>query len=310
MEGALPRRITITAHPDTRKRVVQHLRDQPGIASVTLHPGASLGSDDDVLSIDLTNNAALDVTRSLDALGVLEAGSVTVSEPSVVISSGDARPLDEEGNEAIWEEIGSLMRRESNLSVNYLLLMMLSGAVAAIGLVTDTLHIVIGAMLIAPGFAPLLHIAFGTLGHRPGVKAGIKSTCAGYLLLAVGAALGMALAVVLHGSTISELPRLHWVAYWSKVEATGVATSLLAGIAGGVITSSRQTVLATGVMIALALVPSMALVGMGLGSGHFGLALDGMARWVVEAFCVLSAGGITLAAKKRLLHRRRRVGPT
>lgn len=308
MESALPRRITITTSPDMRNRITEHLRDQSGIASVTLHRGAAMGSDDDVLVVDLTNNAALDVFRWLDAMGALESGSVTVSEPSVVISSSDARPLEEEGNEALWEEAESLLRRESNLSVNYLLLMTLSGAIAAFGLVTDTLHIVIGAMLVAPGFAPLLRIAFGALGPRYGMKAGIRSACAGYLLLALGAVLGMALALALHKNTISDLPHLHWVAYWSKVEATGIATALLAGIAGGVITSSRQTVFSTGVMVALALVPSMALVGMGLGSGNPGLALQALARWVVEVLCVLSAGGLTLAAKRWLLHRRNRTG--
>ena len=44
-------------------------------------------------------------------------------------------------------------------------------------------------------------------------------------------------------------------------------TSLLAGVAGGVIVSSRMKVLATGVMVALAIIPSMALVGMGLVTG-------------------------------------------
>jgi hypothetical protein len=33
-------------------------------------------------------------------------------------------------------------------------------------LVSDTLHIVIGGMLIAPGFEPLLRIIFGMLGRR------------------------------------------------------------------------------------------------------------------------------------------------
>lgn len=260
----MPRRITITTSADTRNRVADVLRDQDGVASITLHRGAALESGGDVLVVDLTNNAALKVFRHLDAMGVLDAGSVTVGEPTVVISSRDARPLEDEGNEALWEETGSLLRRESNLSVNYLLLMTLSGAIAAFGLVTDTLHIVIGAMLVAPGFAPLLRIVFGAFGPRRGVKTGIQSTLAGYLLLAFGAALGMALALPLDGKAAADLPDLHWVGYWSKVEATGVATSLLAGIAGGVITTSRQTVFATGVMIALALVPSMALVGMAL----------------------------------------------
>lgn len=264
-----------------------------------------MGSDDDVIVVDLTNDAALDVLRFLDAMGALEAGSVTVSEPSVVISSGEARPLDDEGNEAIWEEMGSLMRRESNLSANFLLLMTLAGAIAACGLVTDTLHIVVGAMLLAPGFAPLLRIAFGMLGHRYSVTSGLLSTAVGYLLVALGAAIGMAIALPLHENSAAGLADLHWVGYWSTVTATGVVTSLLAGVAGGVITSSRQTVFATGVMIALALVPSMALVGMGLGIGDPGLALGALARWSVEVLCVLSAGGTTLAAKRWLLHRRK-----
>lgn len=300
----MPRRISITTSPERRDRVAEHRREITGIASITLHRGAALGTGDDVIVVDLTNDAALGLLGWLDAMGLLEAGSVTVSEPSVVISAGDARPLDEEGNEAIWEEMGTLMRRESNLSVNYLLLMGLAGAVAACGLVTDTLHIVVGAMLIAPGFAPLLWIAFGVLGHRYSVRAGIRSTVVGYVLVALGAALGMAAAMPLQGTTAAGLTDLHWVDYWSKITATGVLTSFLAGIAGGVITSSRQTVFATGVMVALALVPSMALVGMGLGSANPGLALDALARWGVEAFCVISAGGTTLALKRWLLHRR------
>ncbi len=285
-------------------RLADHLRDRPGVAGVALYRGVAAGSGGDVLAVDLTNDAALGVLAHLDRTGLLEAGSVTVSEPSVVVSAGEARPLEEEGNEAAWEEMGSLMRRESNLSANYLLLMGLAGAIAAVGMVTDTLHVVVGAMLVAPGFAPLLRIAFSLLGPRRDTWAGVKSAGVGYLALALGAALGMAVALALHGNTAADLPRLHWVGYWSRVEATGVVTSLLAGIAGGVVTSSRQTVFATGVMVALALVPGMALVGMGLGSGNPGVALGGLARWAVEALCVLTGGGATLAAKRWLLHRR------
>lgn len=300
----MPRRINVTISPEMRTRIVDHLKGRPGVASITLHRGASLGSDDDVLSIDTSNNAALAAIKYLDQIGALKAGSVTISEPSMVISSGQARSLDDEGNEAIWEEMGALMRRESNLSINYLLLMTLSGAIAAFGLVTDTLHIVIGAMLVAPGYAPLLRIAFGLLGHRYSARAGIWSTCVGYLLLGAGGLIGTGLALWLHKNAATDLTSLYWVDYWSKITATGVVTSLLAGIAGGVITSSRQTVLATGVMVALALVPSMAIVGMGLGSGNLDLALDALARWGVEALCVLVGGGLTLAAKQALVHRR------
>jgi uncharacterized membrane protein len=76
-------------------------------------------------------------------------------------------------------------------------------------------------------------------------------------------------------------------------------------VAGATIVSARLTVFATGVMVALALVPSMALVGMGLASGNPGLALGGSAAVGTAVLCVLVAGGTVLAIKRRFLHRRR-----
>ena len=73
----------------------------------------------------------------------------------------------------------------------------------------------------------LLPVAFGALGHRGGMMAGIKSTAAGYLLLAFGAALGMALALALHGNTVSDLTSLHWVNYWSKVDFDSLLAVLI-----------------------------------------------------------------------------------
>ncbi|HEV7371804.1 DUF389 domain-containing protein [Arenibaculum sp.] len=302
----MPRRISITVSPGMRARIVDHLRDHPGIASITLHERAAVGSGDDVLAVDLSTNAALGIVRDLDRIGALKAGSVTISEPTVVISADQAGPLEEEGNEAVWEEMGTLLRRETNVSPNYLLLMCLSGAIASFGLVADTLHVVVGAMLIAPGFGPLLRIAYGVLWFRRGVWAGIRSAGIGYAVLAAGAALGMWLALWLHPRTPADLTTLHWVEYWSKVDPVGVLTALAAGAAGGTIVSSRLTVFATGVMVALALVPSMAIVGMGFGIGNPGLASEALARWIVEVACVLSAGGAALGIKRMTLHRRRR----
>lgn len=48
----------------------------------------------------------------------------------------------------------------------------------------------------------------------------------------------------------------------------------------------------------------MAIVGMGIGIGDINLILGGLSRWSVEALCVLGGGGLTLAAKQAILHRR------
>jgi hypothetical protein len=75
-------------------------------------------------------------------------------------------------------------------------------------------------------------------------------------------------------------------------------------VAVATIVSGRLTVVATGVMVALALVPSMKLVGMGLAVGSLELVLGGLQRWTIEVACVLAGGGAVLGLKRWILHRR------
>jgi hypothetical protein len=87
---------------------------------------------------------------------------------------------------------------------------------------------------------------------------------------------------------------LHLADYWSSMQASGIVVSLFAGAAGATIVSAHLVVIATGVMMALALVPSMALVGLA----------SGILRWGTEVACVLAAGGTVHAIKRRFLHNR------
>jgi hypothetical protein len=78
------------------------------------------------------------------------------------------------------------MRGDTNLGVNYLSLMALAGAIAAAGLWTGMLHIIVGAMVIAPAFEPLMRIPFGLIcGTREVSVRGAKSGAAGYLAMAL-----------------------------------------------------------------------------------------------------------------------------
>jgi hypothetical protein len=301
----MSRRIDLNLPPELRGRIMERIQGMPGIASIALQVGASVSPAGDVVTVETTNETALAILRLLDEEGTFEGGTVALSAPTAIIAPPHLAELDGQSNEASWEEMGEQFQRDTNITVNFLMLMGISGAVAAFGLVSDTLHVVIGAMLIAPGFEPLLRIAFGVLGYKHGPGAGLRSSVAGYLALTIGAAAVLPFALYLQDRAAADLPGLHWAGYWSSIQASGVAVSLLAGVAGATIVSARLAVFATGVMVALALVPSMALVGVGLASGNPGLAFGGLLRWSVEVLCVLGAGAAVLALKRRFLHRRR-----
>ena len=301
----MPRQIEFAGSSDECNRLLERLHDHPGIARITLQPGASKVPHGDVLTIEAANQASTEILNILSDLDLLRTGAVSIGEPNATVRAEASGPINEEGNDAIWEEIGAMMRQDTNPSFNFLALMALAGAVAAFGIVSDTIHIVVGAMLIAPGFEPLLRIVFGILGDRHSATAGLRATAYGYLVLAVSAAVVTPLALYLNDMSADQLAAGHWTNYWSEIKASGIATSLLAGVAGGVIVSSRMKVLGTGVMVALALIPSMALIGMGLVSGLPDLALGAAGRWLVEVICVIVGGGSIIVLKRKLLHRRR-----
>ncbi|MDJ0388324.1 DUF389 domain-containing protein [Roseomonas sp. E05] len=300
----MSRRLELSMPTELRGRILEGLHGLPGVAGIALQAGASVDPPGDVICVEATNEASLKILKMLDEMEAFTRGSITLSEPTAIIAPPHLAELDRQGSEAAWEEVGEQLRRGTNVSGNFLLLMGLSGMIAAFGLTSDTLHVVVGAMLIAPGFEPLLRIPFEAMGRQRIPRGGLLSSLAGYLALVAGAAAALPAALLLTGRETAELPALQWVQYWSSIQVSGVAVSLLAGAAGATIIAARLTVFATGVMTALALVPSAALVGMGLASGHLGLAWAAAQRWGIEVLCVLFAGGLVIALKRFIWHRR------
>jgi len=304
----VPRQIEFAGSAEQCALLLELLTLRADITRLSFQPGASLNPRGDIVTVEASNRASRKIVNLMSELDLLRAGAVTISEPNATIPPGSAPSLHEEGNDAVWEEVGAMMRQDTSLSFNFLILMALAGGITTFGIVSDTLHVVVGAMLIAPGFEPILRVVFGVMGDRHSVRASLASMTLGYLALCAAAAAVLPLALMFAGIEGDDLGSLEWAVYWSSIEPGGVFTSLLAGTAGGVIVASRMKILATGVMVALALVPSAALVGMGLAVGDATIALGAAARWMVEAGCVTAGGGAIILLKRTLLHHRRPAG--
>ncbi len=102
-----------------------------------------------------------------------------------------------------WEEIELTLGRESTMTVPKVVVMGLVGVVAAAGVLTGALHVVVGAMVIAPGFEPLVRIALGLVQRRGSWRDGLVDSARGYGALLLGAA---ACAALLSASG-TRLPR-------------------------------------------------------------------------------------------------------
>lgn len=306
----MPRVVEITCPTHRTDTLIADLNELDGVVGIAVQRDTSIEPPGDVITVKSTNPAARDVLAELHPLlGDSTTFSITTSEPDHLISRPHFDLIDRETNEVPWESVASQFRKESNLEFNFLLLMAFAGAIACAGLWSDRLQIVIGAMVIAPGFEPLLRFPLGVIvGPRTMFTRGVGTTFFGYMALAASALLAVLILQVIDPSRAGDLSSREWIRYWSSLSASGAFVAVFAGAAGAVVVTTGRSVLTAGVMIALALVPSMAITGMALGVGDLALAAAAFGRWFADAIAVMVAGAAVFAAKQFLIHEREPMG--
>jgi uncharacterized membrane protein len=168
------------------------------------------------------------------------------------------------------------------------------------------------AMLIAPGFEPIVRVALGAVSKSTVWKQGLKDVAAGYGALLAGAVLAsLVLAVFGRSLPSAEASYLHLgdlAAYWRTVSGPGVLVSAVAGFAGAVLIANNRSILTAGVMIALSLVPTMALAGMGAVAGDLQLVQSGLTRWLVDLVLVFATSLAVFGWKRRTVQKRLMMG--
>lgn len=299
----MPRIIEMTVEPDRTDDLLHRLGDIDGIVGITVDRGAGFRPAADVVRLSTTNRGARSLMVSMaepQNLGVLTLAS---SEPLAMLSPKHQGELDRESTESTWADVAGHLREESNAELNILLLMFLSGAIAAIGIGTDVIHLVIGAMVVTPGFEPFLRMPFSLIvGSYGSFRQALFVTVSGYVLMALGAAAAYRLIDAVQ--VIPPLESLPLVQYWTTLDSVSVLVAVVAGLAGAVTVTANRAVFTAGVMIALALVPGMALVGVGLAAGDPSIAQDGATQWALNGVVVILTATLVIGLKHLLMHGR------
>jgi len=172
---------------------------------------------------------------------------------------------------------------ESTLDINYLVLILSSCIIATLGLLSNSAAVIIGAMIVAPLMLPIRGLAFGA------VEGNVVIFRKGLIAVAVGTILAIILAWLL-GSLVG-LPD-----FGSEVLARSKPTLLDLGIAiaaGGISGFAKVQPKVSGTLagtaIAVALMPPICVIGLGLSQGNWSLSLGASLLYVTNLL------GITLS---------------
>jgi hypothetical protein len=306
----MPRQVEIVIPSDRCELLLTKLTNMEGVVGARLQRGASQQPPGDVLTIDVLNRGLPEVCRLLadEGVGADKSSSFSTAEPKSLVQSSAAEAIARDTSEMSWEEIELVIGQQSNMTINAVTVMFISGVIATIGIATNALHIVLGAMLIAPGFLPMVRVSLGIVAESPAWRRGLVDMLKGYAALVAGAASATLLLIGMDkpplGDEASYLPAGTLISYWMSITGPSVAVSLVSGVVGTILVATGRSVLTAGVMVALALVPGASLVGMGAVAGDLDVVGGGVLRWTVDAAIVIITSLLVLLWKRASVHKR------
>lgn len=234
-----------------------------------------------MLVSDARRQGVIDALQSL--LGSSEHAHILIQPVEAVLPRSSEVVGEKDGESASTgqtrEELYNEIVQGAQLDNTFLLLVCLSTIVASIGLIENNIAVVVGAMVIAPLLGPNIALAFATaLGDARLAWRALRTTLAGFgLTLLMSIATGVLWPERLHSSEI--LAR-------TDVGMAGITLAMASGAAAvlSLITGLSSTLV--GVMVAVALLPPAATLGMMLGSGQYSQAAGAGLLLAVNVVCI------------------------
>jgi Domain of unknown function (DUF389) len=305
------RRLTFQGDAESLAGLAGEIAALEGVIGLARVTGGSLKPPGDLLQADVLNRDADEVLRR--ARRRVDDGNrkitVVISETKAVIDREREALIENDADESLWEEMESDLRNHGRVSVNFIVLMALGGAISAAGLLSEPVPRAIafvGASIIAPGFEPAAKLAQGLiLGRARVCWRALTSLLLGYAVLGAAAAGLTAIASLLHAGAPRAQVTTDALAWLERLEVIPVAASACAAVAGVLMVVSLRDLYVVGPLMVLVMIPGVALMGAALAVGEWRIALEALTRVGVDMALVVALGAAVFAWKQRAFHRRR-----
>ena len=257
-----------------------------------------------VLAGDVTPAAADAVMSAIDEFG-LAPDDYLLAREDVIAPSPVEHRMSSPTQDFAWVEVMGEARANARPIARYVALMSVAAAVAALGVVTENVILIVGAMAVSPDVLPICATCVGLVGRRFGLAG------RAFLTLAVGlglvAAISAIVAAVLDGTGI--LPGdfeigAGGLGTLATTDYSTVVVALAAGVAAMLSFETRAGV-AVGVAISVTTIPASAYLGVAFAVDEFGRGAGALLVLAVNVTLLLASGSLTLAVQERLFARGR-----
>jgi uncharacterized hydrophobic protein (TIGR00271 family) len=265
--------LRVVSPPDITSSIMLMLRSEPAVFNVTLLPGAASSPDGDAVHFDVLHGGANEVLGRLRSLGVDRRGSIMMENVDTAISSAADHVASRRGRyrefTPVWAEVEARIALEGVFPPSWYALLIIAGLIAAVGILTNSTILIVGAMVVGPEYGAILSLAFGVDGHDfRQVRRALFALVVGFALAIIAALL---MALIIRGAGLEpKLYRLGIRPVSDLIDGPdwfSVIVAILAGVVGVVSLTEARSATLIGVFISVTTIPAAADTGVSLAFG-------------------------------------------
>jgi len=198
-----------------------------------------------------------------------------------------------------WVTVMGEARANSRPLARYLILMMVAGIIAGLGVLTDNAILIVGAMAVSPDLLPICSTCVGIVGRRWPLARRAFATLTVGLALAVAVAAVMTALLDLSGIIPGDFNiEESGLASLANTDYSTVLVALAAGVAAMLAFETRASA-AVGVAISVTTIPASAFMGVAIGAGELGDAGGAAVVLGVNVSLLILSGSLTLLTQRR-----------
>ena len=183
-------------------------------------------------------------------------------------------------------DIYRMLKDSAAPTIEYYILTLLSSIIATLGLIMGSSAVIIGAMIVAPLMTPILALSLGVVwGDLRFMGTSIKSVFFGTLL-----------AILIASMITFVVPELEYsqeILSRTRPSLYDIIIALASGIVGAYGYANKKISNAlVGIAIAVALLPPLCTVGIGLGTLNMEVALGSATLFIINLVSISLAGAV------------------
>jgi uncharacterized hydrophobic protein (TIGR00271 family) len=289
--------------------IVDQLAASPGVVNLVILPGAVQPAGDAV-QFDLSRAAANPVLGQLRDLQGRQLGPIIVESVDAVIGAGQEEAAGREayrgfrfrGETApVWDMVESRIAAGSVYAPSFYILLALAGLIGAVGILTNSTILIVGAMVVGPEYNATIAVALG-IERRNGlaVRRGLRALVVGFLL-AIAATLLFSLVI----RWVGNVPQAYQLGVRpvsdliNSPDLFSVIVAVLAGIIGVVSLTEARAGALIGVFISVTTIPAAADVGLSLAFGNWSAARGATLQLLLNIILLIVVGALALRGQRQ-----------